>query len=282
MRADKCLAVFLTSILLLAGLPAAAHEFWMTSTPFAVPTGGTADVNLYVGQFFEGDSIPLSAQYVTDFHRYTVAGAEDLIRLVPRSSRGGVSVAFKTPGAHVLAIDTHPNLVTLSEDQFNYYLADEGLSSIKQLREERGGSPGAIEAAKSLGATKRNREQYRRHIKALVRVGGKSDETVFMHTGQRLEIVPLADPLFWQAGTPHKFRVLYEGKQLAGVLVKAWNKQNMQTLAIRAVANDEGLVSLNLPFRGMWMLSAVHMLPVTDDPALDWQSLWANLSFELD
>jgi hypothetical protein len=270
MKTGLRLAVFLTGILLFTGSPAEAHEFWMTSTPFTVPAGGTANVNLHVGQFFEGDSVPVSAEYVTDFHRYTATGAEDLIRRVPRSSRGGMTLPFKTPGAHVLAIDTHPNFVTLSEDQFNYYLADEGLTAIKQLRAERGAT------------SKANRERYRRHIKALVRVGGESDATVFMHTGQRLEIVPLSDPLFWQAGKPHKFRVLYEGKPLARVLVKAWNKHDMQTFAIRAIANDEGLVSLDLPFRGIWMLSAVHMLPVTDDPALDWQSLWANLSFELE
>jgi hypothetical protein len=270
MRAGKHLWVFLASIWLLAASPAGAHEFWMTATPFAVPTGGNADVTLHVGQYFEGDAIPLSGEYVTDFHRYSAAGAEDLIRRVPRSSRGGMSVAFKTPGAHVLAIDTHPNFVTLSEDQFNYYLADEGLNTIKQFRAERG------------TATNRNRERYRRHIKALVKVGGKSDETVLMHTGQRLEIVPLSNPFDVQAGTPHRFQVVYEGKPLPRVLVKAWNKHEMQTLAIRAIANAEGVVSLNLPFRGVWMLSAVHMLPAINDPALDWQSLWANLSFELE
>jgi hypothetical protein len=270
MRAGRHLLVCLSCIWLLSALPAGAHEFWMTSTPFAVSTGGTADVSLHVGQFFEGDPIPLSAEYVTDFHRYSAAGAEDLIRRVPRSSRGGMTVAFKTPGAHVLAIDTHPNFVTLSKDQFTYYLADEGLTAIKQMQEEGG------------DAAKPNRERYRRHIKALVRVGGRSDETVLMRTGQRLEIVPLVDPFLSQPGTPQKFRVLYEGNPLPRVLVKAWNKHDMQTVAIRAIANDEGLVSLDLPFRGMWMLSAVHMAPVTDNPALDWQSLWANLSFELE
>jgi uncharacterized GH25 family protein len=270
MRAGKHLIIFLSSMCLLWSSPAGAHEFWVTSTPFAVPTGGTADVSLHVGQYFEGDPIPLSAEYVTDFHRYSAAGAEDLIRRVPRSSRGGMAVTFKTPGAHVLAIDTHPNFVSLSRDQFSYYLADEGLTAIKQLQEERGDT------------AKPNRERYRRHIKALVQVGGKSDETVLMHTGQRLEIAPLADPFLSQPGTPQKFQVLYEGKPLARVLVKAWNKHDMQTFAIRAIANDEGLVSLDLPFRGIWMLSAVRMAPVTDNPALDWQSLWANLSFELE
>jgi hypothetical protein len=256
----------------LASGMAGAHEFWITAAPFKAPAAAMVHLDLYVGQFFDGELIPLTAEYVTQFQRFGADGTENLMRRVPRSGATGIILPLDKPGTQILAIDTHPNFVKLSSDQFTYYLADEGLTQIRMLREQR-------QARAPVKAV--NRERYRRHIKALVQIGDLADGTALMKTGQRLEIVPLADPRQSSRTAPTAFQVLFEGKPLAGVLIKAWNKTNGQTVLLRAVADETGVAMITLPFPGMWMLSAVHMLPVQNDPALDWESLWANLSFEI-
>jgi hypothetical protein len=269
----KQIFIFLAAGLMwLTSVPAGAHEFWMIAAPFKAPAPAPAHLDLYVGQFFDGELIPLSAEYVTQFQRFGAGGTENLMRRVPRSGATGIVLPLDKPGTQILAIDTHPNFVKLSRDQFTYYLADEGLAQIRKLREQR--------EARGL-VTAVNRERYRRHIKALVQVGDQSDDTVLMKTGQRLEILPLADPRLSSRSAPTAFQVLFEGKPLAGVMIKAWNRTNGQTVLLRAVASDTGVAMLTLPFAGVWMLSAVHMLPVQNDPALDWESMWANLSFEI-
>ena len=54
-----------------------------------------------------------------------------------------------------------------------------------------------------------------------------------------------------------------------------------QTVVIRTVSDAQGRVNLELPFAGAWMLSAVHMIPVSGVPDVDWDSFWSSLSFEL-
>ena len=241
----------------------------MIATPFSAAGASNTQVNLYVGQFFEGEPIPLSAQYVTQFQRFSMAGIQDLMPRVPRSSATGISLQKAGSGCQILAIDTHPNFVQLSKDQFTYYPADEGLTNIQHLLKN-GVAPKLA-----------NRERYQRHIKALLDVDGDLDDTVLHETGQRLEILPLTYPKRIDRVLQPSFQVLFEGKPLAGVLAKAWNKIAGQTLLIRSVADENGVVKLALPFSGIWMLSAVHMLPVQNDPALDWESFWANLTFEI-
>lgn len=237
---------------------------------FETKADSPINLNLYVGQFFEGEMIPLSLEYVTAFRHVSLRGQEDLTSRLPRASKAGIKMPIVDSGSHLIAIDTHPNRVELSADKFYDYLRDEGLDDIIAMRESTGKS-----AAPS-------RERYRRHIKTLISVNSESDDSALARTGQRLEIVPLADPFRKQRGDTLDFRLFFDGKPLADALLKAWHKQDGQTTLIRARSDEAGLVHLTLPFVGTWMLSTVHMLRVTDDPAFDWESFWGNLTFQID
>jgi uncharacterized GH25 family protein len=255
-----------------AGLsqPASAHEFWLMPSTFEAPADTRLDLRLLVGQFFEGDEVPLSREYVSSMLDFSTQGKKDLLARVPPTSRAGMALTFATAGSHLIAIDTHPNSVKLSADQFNYYLRDEGLDTILALRE------------RTNTTRTPSRERYRRHIKTLITVAGKADDTVLMRTGQRLEIVPITDPQRRHAGDTLAFQLMFDGQPLANALIKAWHKADRQTMLIRTRSDADGMTRLMLPSAGTWMLSVVHMLPVKNDPAFDWESFWGNLSFRLD
>jgi uncharacterized GH25 family protein len=118
-------------------------------------------------------------------------------------------------------------------------------------------------------------------VKTLVGVGGKSDGTYAALTGQRLEIVPAADPLSRAAGDTLAFTLFFDSKPLASALVKAWHTHDGQTVIIRTHTGADGKASVTLPFAGVWMLSAVHMIPAEGVSDIDWDSFRSSLSFEL-
>ncbi len=263
----------------LATTPVTAHEFWMTAPSTPLRAGDTARLGLTVGEFFEGESLGFSAPQTLALRQYSAAGRQDLRKLLPpRGVLPSLDLSLPAAGTYLIAYDSQPNQIALSADRFHAYLHDEGLDFIKTQREANG------------TADKPGRERYRRHVKTLLRVSSAlganapasgPDQTFATRTGQRLEIVPMADPLALRPRENLPLQVWFDDKPLAGALLKAWHKQAGQTLILRAVTTTEGKVTFNLPYAGAWMLSVVHMVPATGIKDVDWDSLWGNLTFHL-
>ncbi len=131
--------------------------------------------------------------------------------------------------------------------------------------------------------TRPGRERYRRCAKTWL--AGKASERATTPLGLPLEIVPLSAP---GADPTVRARVLWNGKPLAGALVKAWRA----TLGTDAASRDSigvawsgrtdtrGEITLSMTQPGDWLLSTVHMVPCPDHSEADWESTWASLTFE--
>jgi uncharacterized GH25 family protein len=76
-------------------------------------------------------------------------------------------------------------------------------------------------------------------------------------------------------------QLMFNGKPLKGALVKAWHQGDSQITVLRARTDARGRFAYRLPWSGVWMVSVVHMVPVTGEPGVDWDSHWGNLTFEL-
>jgi uncharacterized GH25 family protein len=265
------LKTLIAAIALCSSLAANAHEFWLWSDPFFPKVGAKANLTLNVGEYFTGDLIGFATINVAAIRRYSAGKVEDLqARVLPDTVLPGLTLTFPTSGTHMVAFDSHPSQIVLPADKFTAYLHDEGLDDIIRQREASG------------SAALPGRERYWRCVKTLLRVGGKSDATHALHTAQRIEMVPLTDPFATvRKNTGLDFLLLFDGKPLSAALVKAWHKSNGQTLMIRSYSSADGKVHFDLPVGGGWMLSVVHMIPVTDSAEVDWDSYWGNLSFEL-
>ena len=248
-----------------------AHEFWMWADPFFPKVGADANITLNVGEYFKGDLIGFATINVAAVNRYSGGKVENLQeRVLPNVILPGLTLNFAKAGTHMVSFDSYSSQIILPADKFSAYLHDEGLDDIIRQREKSGNTatPG--------------RERFWRCVKTLLSVGGKSDTTYAVHTKQRIEIIPLSDPFAKKSKAAGlDFLLLFDGKPLPSALLKAWHKQDGQTMIIRATSSVEGKVHLTLPLDGGWMLSVVHMLPVTDSAELDWDSYWGNLSFSL-
>ncbi|MFN2634102.1 MAG: DUF4198 domain-containing protein, partial [Thermoanaerobaculia bacterium] len=82
------------------------------------------------------------------------------------------------------------------------------------------------------------------------------------------------------AGSPMKFRLLYEDKPLAGALVKAICRDDPDK-TVTARSGKNGGVSIRLPRRGVWLVEAVHMVAAPKGVDADWESIWTSVTFEI-
>ncbi|MDB5840982.1 MAG: hypothetical protein JWQ23_2934 [Herminiimonas sp.] len=258
------------SLAVATALPAAAHEYWMWAEPFSPAPGSVAVLSLNVGENFDGEPTPFVIERIAGLRLFSKGGARDLQAHIPRNTAlQTLPVQIPEPGTHMLAFDTQPTVISLSADKFHAYLHDEGLDTVIKRREAAG------------SAATPGRERYRRHVKTLLRAGGSSDATYGVRSGQKLEIVPLADPLARSAGETLEFQLYFDQKPLAGALVKAWNKRGGQLLVIKARTGADGKAGFTLPWTGPWMISVVHMTAANAASGADWDSYWGNLTFEL-
>lgn len=124
------------------------------------------------------------------------------------------------------------------------------------------------------------RERFSRCAKALLTAGGRGGAAFTRPVGLTLELVPERDPTSAGSGETFSVRLLYRGRPLAGALVEAMSR-GTGAGAIRARTNGAGRARLPIPSGGRWLVHAVHVVPVRDDPRADRESFWASLTFEV-
>jgi nickel transport protein len=95
--------------------------------------------------------------------------------------------------------------------------------------------------------------------------------------GHKLEIVPLANPVKLKVGDMLPMQVLFEGKPLAGAILKAdyVNDANMKS----GKTDAEGKVTLPVRNDGLNVIGVSYSNPVANSAEIDRESLFATLSF---
>lgn len=248
---------------LLTPIAASAHDFWIEPATFRPAVGAVVSMSLRVGQNFVGDPVGRDARLTERFIAQTTAGEQSLPGRENRDPAGFMRV--DAPGLVVVGYRSRPSPLELTPEKFNESLRLEGLERIIELRARRGESQ------------KPDREIFSRCAKAILIAnnatgvaGNPSTATRDKILGFRLELVMESES---------SFRLLFEGKPLAGALVTAL-QQDDPSLHLSARSDRNGRVNLALTKSGVWLVKSVHMIPAPADSGADWESLWASLTFE--
>jgi len=253
--------------LLVISAPASAHEYWLSTNTWRCVPGDSVVVRAMVGTGFRGELKPYTPKRVV---RFTFEGTRSL-DLLPVGVNGESVWARVTPAdalGAVVCYESNGTFIELPPAEFDRYLALEGLAAPLAARARLGASapPG--------------RELYRRSCKAWIR--GSDAARITRAYGLPLELVPDVDPC---SSTRVGMRVLYEGKPLAGALVRAWRRPasaaESDSIGPSSSARTDasGRVTLSLSGEGRWLVSTVHMVRSPDPKLADWQSTWASLTF---
>ena len=256
----RCCLFFLLAL----ATPAFGHEYWLSTNTWRCAPGDTVAVRAMVGTGFRGELKPYTAKRTV---RFTFEGTRAL-DLVPLGANGETEWAHIAPSdglGAVVCYESNSTFIELPAAEFDGYLALEGLDAPLAAR-GRTASPG--------------RELYRRACKAWIR--GTDVGRITRAYGLPLELVPDADPC---VDSRVGLRVLYEGKPLAGALVRAWRRPASAATGDSIPASfsgrtdASGRVTLAPAGEGRWLVSTVHMVPSPDAKLADWQSTWASLTF---
>ena len=257
-----------TGLVLLTSSPSIAHEFWISPERGAINPGERITADLKVGQRLRGESYPYLSDRFRSFTRTVGGETRDVAGL--EGDIPALSLPAERPGLTVIAHQTVAFRVTYDDwAVFRRYLSDEGLDAFAE-RHRRRGLPDSGFA-----------ERYTRTAKALVQVGsvrpGDSDRL----TGMPLELVAGANP--YSVGLDRlPVRLLWQGAPLANRQITVFHDAGDAVEATRrtVITDEEGRASIPLSGAGEYLLNAVHLQPVEDDPVV-WSSHWATLSFKL-
>jgi uncharacterized GH25 family protein len=247
-----------------AATAASAHEFWMEPSSFAVEQGGRIAVRLCIGDGYEGWSQARNPARIVSFVAAGPAGQQPVVGLDGADPAGALRLV--APGDYVIAYRSDRAFTEMPAVEFDTYLRDKGLDRVIAHRQA--------------GATGRPvREAYSRHAKALVHVGEPAGVPADRAMQLPLELIAETESTGSTLDGRRRFRLLHQGKPLAGALVAAV-RPGTPDEPLEARTDPDGRVEFRLQAAGRWRIAAVHMFRPSRGVSADWESLWASLTFE--
>lgn len=246
-----------------------AHEFWIQPSRTRVRVGDRVSLYTMVGENFTGENWKGKGNRVNFYKHFSKDADRDLLLSIgPGESNVNLTDFIPhTEGTHMLAFSTDFATIELSSEDFQAYLKEDGL---KDALEYRNANNLYLEPG---------REKYKRCAKVLLQAGVSTDQTYKRKAGLDLEIIPEDNPYDYDFEKGIKFKVLYEDNPLPDALVKWWHKDNNVVEKDEQFTDNRGEVTFHAQKPGLYMISVVHMIRLTNNPAADWQSTWSTLVF---
>jgi len=273
-----------TLILLVSAASLDAHDLFLRLDSFFVRPASTARIRVLNGTFSSSENA-VARNRLGDLSVVGPAGRTrlDTALLQVTGDTSRLSVPIGAPGTYVVGASTLPREITLEAKDFNAYLQEDGLPDVLTARRRDG----------ELG--KKAIERYSKHVKALLQAGAqRSDE--FSHVlGYPAELVPLDNPYSSRAGGWLRVRALVDGKPVPNQLVVAGGRTSRggRLPERRLRTGPDGVARIRMTERGQWYVKFIHMVRLSGDqaslapgrpagsPALDYESKWATLTFEI-
>ena len=272
----RCAPLFMLLMGLCFSSSVAGHDFWVQPNRYWLRPQAVTPLTLQVGHgpFRQRSPIPLGR--ITSFAAIAPNGmAIDLrgnLHLAGNAEDG--DFRLPNPGGYVLVLETDDRAQSrLPAIRFNDYLKVEGLTPALEQRER----------AHRMDAD--GSENYSRRAKTIVHVGppgAGSEAQVTKPLGLSLEIVPEQSPYTEPRPAILPVRVIYEGRPLAGALVKLTNLEHDATPLEMHRTDPAGRTSFAMPESGTWLLNVIWTKPLPSSGDADFETTFSSLSFGFD
>jgi hypothetical protein len=258
-------------LLLCLAAAARAHDLYLKLDDYFVkPKAGIA-VRILNGSFTASES-PVAFSRLGDASLVWPSGqithpAEGDFTLSENTSSWNIPGLAE--GTYVVAVSTKKREIGLSNEDFDAYLAEDGIPDI--LADRRKGKP----LKPSVN------EMYSKHVKMIFQVGDSRTETYKTVLGYPVEIIPQSNPYSLTVGEDLEFVCLRDGKPLPNQYVMTGRDFSGELIIgknIRTDASGRGLIKIDGP--GKWYLKFIHMVKIDRD-LLDYESNWTTLTFEV-
>lgn len=172
-------------------------------------------------------------------------------------------------GTYVVGLSTKAREIALKAEEFNAYLEEDGL-------------PDTLEERRKTGELGKDAvERYAKHVKAILQVGKSQTDDYKTILGYPVELVPQQNPYKLKKGDSIEILCLKDGKPLANQVVLAGREESGKVKPSPELRSDaRGIVKLNLDGSGKWYVKFINMAKL-EDPALNYESKWTTLTFEM-
>jgi uncharacterized GH25 family protein len=251
----------------------AAHDFWLQPDDYWIGPDVLTSMTLQVGHGPFRQRSPIPARRITRFQDIApngeIADLHDQLRLGQATKDGDFRLA--SAGVHVLVLQTDNRAEThLPSIRFNDYLKVEGLTPAleQRKRDNRMNADGS--------------ERYSRCAKAIMQVGISNVRThgeVEKPVGLPLEIVTEQNPYGVPRPAILPVRVIYEGRSLAGALVKLTNLEDDASPFEVHLTDREGRATFTMPGSGSWLLNVIWTKALPRSEPTDFETIFSSLSF---
>lgn len=263
----------LLSCLIAGAPPAFAHDFWIQPDQYQLVSPAPISMTLQVGHGAGRQRSPIPLRRITRFDAISPAGEKTNSRntLHLGDKAGDGDIRLLVPGIHTLALETDTLAQSrLPAKKFNAYLEDEGVTPAREDRKR-------LNRMNAEGS-----ERYGRVAKALVCVGrcdAGTKEDFSKPLGLPLEITLEQNPFAEPKPAWLRVRVTYEGRPLAGALVKFTNLEHDEAPHSMAKTDKEGRANFTMPQSGAWLLNVIwtRALPASSDTT--YETIFSSLSF---
>lgn len=271
MRRNR-LTMIVVLMLLLTAAAAAAHDLFLKPDRFHAAPNTTARIAVLNGTFTSSESA-VTWDRVADARVITPAGSQPIVedQWMTAADRSDLRVDVGEAGTYVIGVSTDPRVLRLGAEDFNTYLATEGVPEILELRRREG----ELDQPAS--------ERYAKHVKTLIQVGERRTDGFSTVLGYPAELVPLVNPYALTAGDDLSVRALVDGRPVPDLVLIAGGRTPSGGVIDDAQVRTgtDGMARIRLESAGQWYVKFIHMIRVPADSAADYESKWATLTFEI-
>ncbi len=248
-----------------------AHDMFLKLQNYFLAPNASVTVPLLNGTFSKSEN-SINRSRIASIAMVGSAGRRDFDTTVVSARHDSTFFALQTgeAGTYAIGVATRPNIIPMSGKQFHEYLKEEGLGQVIATREKAGIARDSA------------REQYAKHVKAIVQVGESRSASFSTPLGYAAELIPLDNPYEWKRGGALRFRAVVDGAPVAGLTVITGGRAPSGAgLARRELTTGaDGIVTLRPSGPGVWYLTLIRIRSVTASDH-NYESRWATITFQL-
>ncbi|HEY4491002.1 MAG TPA: DUF4198 domain-containing protein, partial [Acidobacteriota bacterium] len=241
-----------------------AHDLYLWPQPVVLNKPEKASLALY-----------LQKEKIVWFESMTVG-----LRLIGPSGEATLSlpqegdpvVSFDLPGTYIVGWESEPLFVKIDPPIFQKYLSVEGFRNVLASRKQSGAEE------------KPGLEIYRRYLKSFIQIGETQSDHYKEKFGFKIEIVPLTNPYSLKVASDFAVQVFFDGEPLRNHrIMGTYNSYSdiPEDYAQVTATDSNGVAVFRITHPGFWLVRTVELLPLQDHADAEWQSFWANCTFEV-
>ncbi|MEM8750974.1 MAG: DUF4198 domain-containing protein [Pseudomonadota bacterium] len=266
--AKRTISAIALALMALA-VPAAAHEYYLIPQNFSPDAGSEVAIEHRLGQRFKGDEMP----WISKWNIRSELWTSDTSAKVEGKDGDRPALTVTLPKTELTAVIHQSNIEYLTFqtwEKFRAYVLKEGIAYALQPSLD-----GSKPKEKLL-------EAYSRFAKTLITPNGTT-QGKDRPTGLKVELVALENPMAIDPKTAMPVQLLYDGKPLAGAMIKVFVGQDTAP-AYKILTNTDGQAKIPAAGPGPYLLNAIHITdpqsPGKPVEQAHWESFWASLTFQ--